>query len=190
MREYSANNPTPPVEIRSDASANRKAIIAAARDLFSVRGPEIPLSEVAKAAKVSRPTLYRNFSDRSDLIAAVFHLNLDFLEEFSEKHQEDENLFSRLMELILRQQVEFHSLIPYLSEGHEILNHRLWKIFDAPARVAKARGVLRADFNIERDLNLLIMMLGGALLHPSDQNDQAKVQRALQLLTEGIQGNR
>ncbi|GAB04705.1 TetR family transcriptional regulator [Gordonia amarae] len=57
--------------MRSDARANRAAIVDAARTLFSGRGVDVPLSAVAEAAGIGIATLYRNFPTRDDLIRAV-----------------------------------------------------------------------------------------------------------------------
>ncbi|HMS73995.1 helix-turn-helix domain-containing protein [Gordonia sp. (in: high G+C Gram-positive bacteria)] len=57
--------------MRSDARANRTAIVDAARTLFSARGVDVPLSAVADAARIGIATLYRNFPTRDDLIRAV-----------------------------------------------------------------------------------------------------------------------
>jgi serine phosphatase RsbU (regulator of sigma subunit) len=55
---------------RSDAAVNRAHIVASASELLS-RSPRATMSDVARAAHVSRGTLYRHFPTRSDLLAAV-----------------------------------------------------------------------------------------------------------------------
>jgi serine phosphatase RsbU (regulator of sigma subunit) len=55
---------------RSDAALNRAHIVASASELLS-RAPRATMSDVARAAHVSRGTLYRHFPTRSDLLAAV-----------------------------------------------------------------------------------------------------------------------
>jgi len=186
MRAYSSKRDKSSEVMRTDASANQKAIILAAREIFLKKGAEAPLSEVAAHAKVSRPTLYRNFSDRSDLIAAVFHYNLDLLKQYADRITAKDNAFFMLLEVIVRQQVEFQSLIPYLNRDNKTLNERLIDIFSIPIKNAQEKGLLRKDFDIEKDLNILIMMLGGALLHPMDKNNEEKATRAMQLLIKGL----
>jgi serine phosphatase RsbU (regulator of sigma subunit) len=55
---------------RSDAAVNRVHILAVAGELLS-RSPRGSMSDVARAAHVSRGTLYRHFPTRADLLAAV-----------------------------------------------------------------------------------------------------------------------
>ncbi|GAA0909560.1 hypothetical protein GCM10009557_84130 [Virgisporangium ochraceum] len=58
--------------MRADAARNLDLLVAAARELFSERGPDIPLDEVARRAGVGNATLYRHFPTRGDLIVAVY----------------------------------------------------------------------------------------------------------------------
>lgn len=57
--------------LRADARRNRDRIIAAARTVFTERGTEVPMEEIARAAGVGTGTLYRRFPDRDSLISAV-----------------------------------------------------------------------------------------------------------------------
>ncbi len=54
------------------SSTSREAILAATRQAISERGPgKLTLSAIAVAAGVSRPTLYRWFPTKADLLAAI-----------------------------------------------------------------------------------------------------------------------
>ena len=59
---------------RADHVAHRRAaIVAAAHDLLDKReAPQLTLDEVARAAGVTRATVYNQFGSRSALLAAVF----------------------------------------------------------------------------------------------------------------------
>lgn len=67
--------------LRADARRNHEAIVAAAREAFAEVGPDVPLEEVARRAGVGASTLYRRFSGREDLVAAVF---TDYFDEHIE----------------------------------------------------------------------------------------------------------
>lgn len=56
---------------RADATRNRERIVAAAREAIVELGPDVPLDEVARRAGVGNATLYRHFTDRTDLIRHV-----------------------------------------------------------------------------------------------------------------------
>ncbi|UWE13604.1 TetR/AcrR family transcriptional regulator [Actinacidiphila bryophytorum] len=59
------------VRLRADATRNRERIVAAAREAIVELGPDVPLDEVARRAGVGNATLYRHFTDRTDLIRHV-----------------------------------------------------------------------------------------------------------------------
>ena len=58
------------------AAGNRRALIAAAREVYAVGGLGAPFSAVAKRAGVGQGSLYRHFPDRTALAVAVFEDNV------------------------------------------------------------------------------------------------------------------
>ncbi len=64
----------------SAGPANRRALIAAAREVFAESGFGAPLSAVARRAGVGQGSLYRHFPDRIALAVAVFDDNITDLE--------------------------------------------------------------------------------------------------------------
>ncbi|MCP2168725.1 TetR/AcrR family transcriptional regulator [Goodfellowiella coeruleoviolacea] len=56
---------------RADAERNRARVLAAARELFTARGDEVQMPDVARAAGVGIGTVYRHFPSRTALIAAA-----------------------------------------------------------------------------------------------------------------------
>ena len=59
------------VEPRSDARLNRERIIAAARALFSERGLDVEMREIAERAGLAVGTIYRNYPSKEDLTLAL-----------------------------------------------------------------------------------------------------------------------
>ncbi|WP_242889414.1 TetR/AcrR family transcriptional regulator [Actinomadura litoris] len=57
---------------RADAERNARLLVAAARELFDERGPDVALDEVARRAGVGNATLYRHYPTRGDLLTAVY----------------------------------------------------------------------------------------------------------------------
>ncbi len=70
---------TPARKIRADAVRNKEHILAVARDVFTSRGVDVSMNEIAKAAQVGAGTLYRNFPTRDELLAAVYRSEVDKL---------------------------------------------------------------------------------------------------------------
>lgn len=57
---------------RADAARNRRKVLAAAERLFASRGVEgVSMDDIAAAAGVGKGTLYRRFTDKSGLAAAL-----------------------------------------------------------------------------------------------------------------------
>jgi len=57
---------------RSDAQRNRERILEVAKQVFTRRGADASMGEIARRAKIGPGTLYRNFATRDDLLAAVY----------------------------------------------------------------------------------------------------------------------
>lgn len=62
---------------RADAQRNIETLVRTARDVFASSGVEAPMREIAEKAGVGVGTIYRNFPQRSNLIAAVFRSEVD-----------------------------------------------------------------------------------------------------------------
>ncbi len=63
--------------VRSDAQRSIEALLRAAKEVFASSGIDAPVREIAEKAGVGIGTLYRNFPQRSDLVAAVFRHEVD-----------------------------------------------------------------------------------------------------------------
>lgn len=70
---------------RTDATRNRERILEVARQVFTRRGAEAQMAEIAKRAKIGPGTLYRHFSTRDDLLAAVYITEVEKLAEAQRK---------------------------------------------------------------------------------------------------------
>jgi AcrR family transcriptional regulator len=57
---------------RADAQRNRERILEVAKQVFTRRGAEASMDEIAKRAKIGPGTLYRHFPARDELLAAVY----------------------------------------------------------------------------------------------------------------------
>lgn len=57
---------------RADAARNFDALLAAARQVFTEYGADVPMEEIARRADVSIATLYRNFPTREQMLENVY----------------------------------------------------------------------------------------------------------------------
>ena len=64
--------PKPARKPRSDAQRNRERILEVAKQVFTRRGADASMDEIAKRAKFGPGTLYRHFPTRDELLAAVY----------------------------------------------------------------------------------------------------------------------
>ena len=89
--------------MRKDAQANRQRLLEAADRMFREHGVEVSVGEIADAAGVGRGTLFRNFKNKDELIAAVLAERLgevldfgrDLLERGSGRRRGDVHLRRR-----------------------------------------------------------------------------------------------
>jgi AcrR family transcriptional regulator len=70
---------------RADAQRNRERILEVAKQVFTRRGAEASMDEIAKRAKIGPGTLYRNFPARDELLAAVYISEVEKLAEAQRK---------------------------------------------------------------------------------------------------------
>jgi AcrR family transcriptional regulator len=56
---------------RADARRNRARVLAAAESVFTTQGVEVPIEEVARAARVGVGTVYRHFPTKQNLVEAI-----------------------------------------------------------------------------------------------------------------------
>ena len=64
-------------KLRADAQRSIDALLLAAKAVFATSGVDAPVREIAEKAGVGIGTLYRNFPQRADLVAAVFRREID-----------------------------------------------------------------------------------------------------------------
>jgi AcrR family transcriptional regulator len=62
---------------RADAQRNVETLLKAASAVFAKSGVDAPVRDIAEKAGVGVGTVYRHFPQRSDLIVAVFRLEVD-----------------------------------------------------------------------------------------------------------------
>jgi AcrR family transcriptional regulator len=179
--------------LRADAARNRRAIIATARELYSRRGLDAPLDDIARQAGVGNATVYRHFPSRCALVAAVFADTLRRVIDAA-AHALDASDpwdgFATHVRFLCRLQAEDRGLADLLTThidaapDLEQLRTRAYTAFVELADRAKAAGALRADF-VPEDLVLLLMANAG-LVHRTAEAAPTAWERFVDLSLDGL----
>lgn len=144
--------------------ANRRALIAAAREVYAESGLSAPFSAVARRAGVGQGSLYRHFPDRTTLAAAVFEENLVDLEAELEP---PERTLEDFLDRIVDQAVVSAALVQLLTEDlHDArvlhLGERLRRVVSSVVDRERAAGRLKDAVEVD-DVLLATEMLAAAI---------------------------
>ncbi|MGI5325111.1 TetR/AcrR family transcriptional regulator [Actinomadura nitritigenes] len=82
---------TPAGPSRSDAVRNRRLLLDAAARTFAERGVEVSIGEIAQCAGVGKGTVFRHFSSKAELLAAIMLGMLEELEGTATALLEDDD---------------------------------------------------------------------------------------------------
>jgi AcrR family transcriptional regulator len=77
--------PPAPRPLRRDAELNRQRILRAAAEVFTSRGLQASLDDVARHAGVGVGTVYRRFPDKESLVEALFEERIEAIVAIAEK---------------------------------------------------------------------------------------------------------
>ena len=163
----------------SAGPGNRRALIAAAREIFAEDGLAAPFSAVAKRAGVGQGSLYRHFPDRLALALAVFDENVDELEAAVVGSDAPLNA---LLDRVIAQALVSTGLIDLITaHPHDPRVERLGRRVQELTRLAleKERTAGRIGEHVEADDVLLaISMLAGVLGRTDAADRPATARRA------------
>jgi AcrR family transcriptional regulator len=156
---------------------NRRALIAAAREVFSAEGLNAPFSTVAKKAGVGQGSLYRHFPDRLALAVAVFDENIDELEASVEP---SDATLDDLLDAIIEQAVVSTALIDLIWQNQH--DDRVTHLRDRLARVAETvlareHAAGRIGEHVETQDVLLAVTMLADLLARTDAAERRSVAR-------------
>ena len=91
-----------PRPLRADARRNREAILKAARAVFSARGRDAHLDDVARRAQVGMGTVYRHFPTKEALLEALAREQFEILTGWAREAQDEPNAWAALEALLWR----------------------------------------------------------------------------------------
>jgi AcrR family transcriptional regulator len=177
---------------RKDASANRKAILEAARELFA-DSVDVPMSTIAKRAGVGQATLYRNFPNRSALAAEVIDENFERIAALAAEHEGDTDAFFVILRTLIDAIASMYALAVLARSDAETDSHlqrtrqRIRLLLKTPLGDAKAAGTVRRDLSLD-DIFLMVAMGRGAMEGLPDAAARSAVaHRVLALMLTGIE---
>lgn len=176
--------------MRADAARNLGRLLAAARELFLERGPDVPLDDIARRAGVGNATLYRHFPTRGDLIVAVYADEVEALCRHGFELGEAADAGRALFEWLDAFVVHIAEKRPLALAVTDNPDHRRARLFDDWHRsitevAARLLNRAAADGAVRRDLAVAdLLALTSAAAIASSGPDHAR--RLLALLRSGL----
>jgi AcrR family transcriptional regulator len=156
--------------LRADAERNRQRILAAAAELFTERGLEPSLDDVARHAGVGVGTVYRRFPDKASLADALFDERIDALVALAEEAQAEPDAWAALVSFLERSgemlvtNRGLRQILMFAAEGHDrgiCARDRMRPAIESLIERAQADGQVRADLK-PTDVPMIEFMVAAA----------------------------
>lgn len=183
--------------LRRDAERNRQRILAAAAEVFTERGLDATLDEIARAAGVGIGTVYRRFPDKESLITALFRDRIDALVIVAEQACAAQDPWQGLAgylefaaatlagDLGLRQLMMFGT---YERDQVCYARDRMQPVITKLVERAQAAGDLRPDFQAT-DVKMIGIMLSAVAEYAASAAPEVW-RRYLGMLIDGLRPSR
>lgn len=174
---------------RKDARRVHAAILEAATRAFQ-EDSEASFADIAHEAGVGQATVYRHFTDRSALIAALLEQALGRVEDFAAEQDPGPERFERLLRATVAQQVACQGLMSVIKaeaddDRVDAIVQRVVELFRRPLTEAKEAGTVRGDLEAE-EIPMLFAMVDGALMAAELEARQERADRVLELLVGSL----
>lgn len=161
---------------------NRRALIAAAREIFAEQGLNAPLNAIAKRAGVGQGSLYRHFPDRTAIALAVFDENVDDLDAYTAPAERG---IDDLLDRVVAQAVVSTALIDLMNAhrhdpGVAGLGERFREVVVRLLAREQASGRIGAHVEPE-DVTMAVGMLATELARTPEADRAAVAARARRL---------
>lgn len=180
--------------LRADARRNVEGIRNAALDVFRTRGLHTPLDEVARAAGVSKGTIYHRFGGRQGLIDAVIDelvaeridgivATVDTIEDPLERFES----YLRQIWLLQYDEPSVNDVLLRALPGSAPMNELCERAQEVASRLlgdAQSAGVVRRDLSPE-EISLLIWERG-IIARACDEQPRDGYRRRLEYTLSGL----
>ncbi|HJP73252.1 MAG TPA: TetR family transcriptional regulator [Pseudonocardiaceae bacterium] len=176
---------------RADAQRNRDLLLAAAKDVFTERGVDAPLDDIARRAGVGNATMYRHFPTRSDLIVAVYADEVAELcargERLATSHGPREALFAWLADFIAHVTSKKElalAIVDDRTEARSTLFGQWHAAMHSTASALLTRAQQAAEVRADLDVTELLSLANGIALSGAPPS---RLDRLLTLIREGVE---
>jgi len=156
--------------LRRDAERNRQRILTAASEVFTERGLEASLDEVARHAGVGVGTVYRRFQTKEDLVEALFVDRIEEVAALAEAAAQDPDPWSGLVRFmeqaasLLAGDVGLRQIMMFATYGGDKVWYARQRNAPLVTRLverAQAAGQLRPDLR-PTDIPFIVFVLTDA----------------------------
>lgn len=183
----------PPRPLRRDAERNRQRILQAAAEVFTARGLQASLDDVARHAGVGVGTVYRRFPDKESLAEALFEDRIGAMAALAERAAAEPDSWAGLMSFLeaactqLATDRGLHEILMYATHGRDRVDSgrsRMAPLVTALVERAKSDGHLRPDVQAT-DMLFIEFMVSAAARYAEPVNAEIW-RRYLTLLTDAL----
>ena len=153
--------------LRRDAERNRQRVLQAASEVFTERGLDVSLDEVARHAGVGVGTVYRRFRTKEDLVEALFMDRIEEVAALAEEAAEAADPWSGLvafmeqMTAMLAGDLGLRQMLMFATYGRDKVWYARQRNAPLVTRLverAQAAGQLRSDLR-QTDIPFIVFVL-------------------------------
>jgi AcrR family transcriptional regulator len=180
-------------KVRADAKRNRERILEVARQVFTRRGSEASMDEIAKRAQIGPGTLYRHFPTRDELLAAVYISEVEKLAEAQRKFSAElpplEALRGWLLVFIdyIAAKKIIAPALNAMAGGPSRVFEQSGRIMETAANALASRAVANKDMRSDIDPMDMLRAIYGVSSVGSAEDWPAKARRLVDILIRGSQ---
>jgi AcrR family transcriptional regulator len=187
-RERAAARP-----LRRDAELNRRRILSAAAEVFTSRGLQASLDDVARHAGVGVGTVYRRFPDKESLVEALFEERIEAIVALAEKALAEPDSWAGLVSFLanaceqLATDRGLREIIMFATYGRDRVERgkaRMQPLVTRLVQRAQQDGKLRADIQ-PTDVLFIEFMITSAAGYAEHVKPEIW-QRYLALITDAL----
>jgi AcrR family transcriptional regulator len=176
---------------RADAQRNRERILEVAKQVFTSRGAEASMDEIAKRAKIGPGTLYRHFPTRDDLLAAVYVTEVEKLAQAQRKFSAELPAVEALRAwmLVFIDYIAAKRIIaPALNAmagGPSRVFHETTRVMEEAANALANRAIASKDLRPDVDPMDMLRALYGVASVGSAEDWPARARQFVDILIQG-----